>query len=698
MIYLYHTLTETGAFDVKLKNVWTACLAVLLMLGIVCVPISANTTASPSSVERGNAYEMLNPYEQALYGELRAAFAAIAKGERASAEVELGEAFIAELNALGVKTQWTNAELGVEDLDCDALLGSFLAHFQVKKLMDALMNDLPFELYWYDKTAGYSYTPIATSSSQEQNDVKLVIKGMRFAFKVSEDYQAADYSAAAPTVNTQKAQAVYTTVQANAASVVNAAKHYSDYKKLEHYRDEICELVEYATVDDNTPYGDPWQLVSVFDGDPATNVVCEGYAKAFQYLCDLTDFTEDVTCYLAKGLMAGGTGAGAHMWNVVVMEDGKSYLVDITNSDQGSIGAGGGLFLAGAAGSIANGYTFDISGQGVKFTYGQSGKPVSEMDSAILWGSGADSILALASGDYIPPQIAVSGLDALVYDGSPITAGERGTDIRYFYHENESGILFEHAFFADSNGQPGAVLQEAPTDAGTYILRIEASQNGIFLASREVCFEIKKAIPEYTPPTELALTYGGALTSLSLPDGFSWAEVMTPPDAVGTYSLYVNYVPDDTANYQTVENIEVSLRIEPKDISGAVVTVNQNILNADSEHIIESVVLDGKTLDTDAYIVAGGTVNQSLHTYSITIEGIGNYTGTVVVEGKIEVTDSVVDSVIGSVMDSIKNEVKPSVDVSTGGGSSGCFSGVEAASALPLLLLGVLLICRKKRI
>lgn len=30
------------------------------------------------------------------------------------------------------------------------------------------------------------------------------------------------------------------------------------------------------------------ELIWVFDGDSSTNVVCEGYAKAFQYLCDLS--------------------------------------------------------------------------------------------------------------------------------------------------------------------------------------------------------------------------------------------------------------------------------------------------------------------------------------------------------------------------------------------------------------------------
>ena len=39
--------------------------------------------------------------------------------------------------------------------------------------------------------------------------------------------------------------------------------------------------------------------------------------------------------YTVTGEMDGGTGAGAHMWNIVE-QDGRYYLADITNSDDGT--------------------------------------------------------------------------------------------------------------------------------------------------------------------------------------------------------------------------------------------------------------------------------------------------------------------------------------------------------------------------
>ena len=59
--------------------------------------------------------------------------------------------------------------------------------------------------------------------------------------------------------------------------------------------------------------------------------------------------------------MRGGTGAGPHMWNIVTLDDGRHYLADITNSDSGSAGQDGSLFMVPyTSGSVQSGYTFQI--------------------------------------------------------------------------------------------------------------------------------------------------------------------------------------------------------------------------------------------------------------------------------------------------------------------------------------------------
>ncbi len=169
------------------------------------------------------------------------------------------------------------------------------------EVIDYLLMDCPYDFYWFDKTAGWS----ASISGS------MGIWTMNFSFKVAQGYQGGDVY----TVNNAKVVAARTAAS-KAQEIVNKHQGKSDYEKLAAYRQEICALVEYdnSAASTPTPYGDPWQLIYVFDGDTSTNVVCEGYSKAFQYLCDLSTFSAGTVCYTVTGTMNGGTGEGGHMW------------------------------------------------------------------------------------------------------------------------------------------------------------------------------------------------------------------------------------------------------------------------------------------------------------------------------------------------------------------------------------------------
>lgn len=119
---------------------------------------------------------------------------------------------------------------------------------------------------------------------------------------------------------------------ANAQSIVNLYRDRSDYEKVIAYAEEICALNTYnkeaANADEKSDYSQknicPWKLVYVFDRDPDTNVVCSGYAYAFQYLCDLGG----IECHYVTGSIK----EGYHAWNIVVI-DGVNYLVDVAACD-----------------------------------------------------------------------------------------------------------------------------------------------------------------------------------------------------------------------------------------------------------------------------------------------------------------------------------------------------------------------------
>ena len=264
----------------------------------------------------------------------------------------------------------TKAEWGItgEVISGGALTQQASEAIKAKLGLDALMQkqllEMPYELYWYNKTKGVSMGYRVRISGENVTVYELTI-----SMNVSQDYaqfiDATSYNSFA--ADTKKTKAVAGTPE-KAQAVVDAHAGETDYQKLVSYREYIKGEVSYNTgaAGGGYPYGDPWQLIYVFDGNSATNVVCEGYAKAFQYLCDLT--FQNMTGRPSSSLVSGKMNGGDHMWNVVAI-GGRNYLVDVTNCDDRSIGVPDKLFLCGAAeNEVSKKYTVAL-GKGIVYEY-----------------------------------------------------------------------------------------------------------------------------------------------------------------------------------------------------------------------------------------------------------------------------------------------------------------------------------------
>ena len=318
----------------------------------------------PRKTTRRSAKDNLVGNDLALYNALKTKIQAVAAGSITHTEFEIP---ISDLGS--IKTSWTASELGVDKFTSENLLGYYNANFTIdfNKVIHALLEDFPYDLYWYDKTKGSQFS---TGSISWNESAFYAVGPITFKMYVSANYSA-DGNANTFYTNATRPTRVGTALT-TAQNVVSAHTSETLLQKLVSYRQYICNNVAYnsaAAGNNPPPYGDPWQLVYVFDGDAGTNVVCEGYAKAFKYLCDLSNFT-DAECLLATGTMSGGTGAGRHMWNVMRMDDGRNYLIDVTNCDAGTIGAPDNLFMAyNPGGSYDTYYTFSIGNSGIAYQY-----------------------------------------------------------------------------------------------------------------------------------------------------------------------------------------------------------------------------------------------------------------------------------------------------------------------------------------
>lgn len=404
------------------------------------VPEVVKAEGSGNTASRPATYAVaLNEVTNNIYRRLVPEIKKIAAGESASATIvitdmpitytqgDLGHITIIEDDAL---SEAASARIG-------ELFGADVNH---NALRDKLLANHPYELYWFDKTNG-----MAISYGIEADENTVTIPYIVVGFCVADAYRdttkyvvnekgeqildednnpVPDYTA----INTTKTGAA-TAAAAKAAEVVAANQDKGTYGKLVAYREFITDAVEYnkAASKPDYPYGygDPWQLIYVFDGDPKTNVVCEGYSKAFKYLCDLTWTGSDpeVACYLPTGTMDGGTGAGLHMWNIVSI-GGVNYLTDITNCDSGTTGAPDQLFLCGAEGSVDASYAAATTGGAVTYVY--------DKETLALY----DKELDLSATKYSPLAFDLNQLIALARYAAGIT-----TDKVDYFDVNNDGII-----------------------------------------------------------------------------------------------------------------------------------------------------------------------------------------------------------------------------------------------------------------
>lgn len=121
------------------------------------------------------------------------------------------------------------------------------------------------------------------------------------------------------------------------------------YDIIKGFHNEIIDDCSYDSQAASNPsaYDSAFDITGVFIDESA---VCQGYSYAMKYLCDIAG----IPCINVSGNAYNepGSTAESHMWNYIMMEDGKWYCLDVTWDDPIVIGGGEMLrydfFLVGA--------------------------------------------------------------------------------------------------------------------------------------------------------------------------------------------------------------------------------------------------------------------------------------------------------------------------------------------------------------
>lgn len=338
-----------------------------LLNGFVEQKLNRERGLLQSSFYAGRRLVSSEPGQASVYFLLKVEVENVANGERT---LTVFSGPVSDLTDYGLieKTKYYTADLGYETVDDSnkrEVAAAMLEQMNLKGItsaMRALLSDCPYELYWFDKTSagGYNYSFQYEYNQDKSGAYTIELTGYTIRLAAAQKYAVEKYE-----VTTEYADAVNAAIR-NAREIAEAAGDYTDVGKLEYYLEQICILASYntAAAHGGLPYGDPWQIIYVFDGDPSTKVVCEGYAKAFAYLCELSRFSEAVEWYTVSGKTTEN-----HMWNILSL-NGNNFLVDPTNCDDGAIGQGKQLFLVGYdEGSVDEGYTFRCRSGSISYRY-----------------------------------------------------------------------------------------------------------------------------------------------------------------------------------------------------------------------------------------------------------------------------------------------------------------------------------------
>lgn len=106
-------------------------------------------------------------------------------------------------------------------------------------------------------------------------------------------------------------------------------------------------------------------------------------------------------------------------------------------------------------------------------------------------------------------------------------------------------------------------------------------------AEETVTIAVSKADPSYVIPNSIDVPYNVELSTIGLPEGFSWMDGTQKTTEWGLHAFKAKYTPSDTVNYNIVENIDITLNAKWILVDPTEGDVSVTVTGSDSEFTVD---------------------------------------------------------------------------------------------------------------
>ena len=181
------------------------------------------------------------------------------------------------------------------------------------------------------------------------------------------------------------------------------------------------------------------------------------------------------------------------------------------------------------------------------------------------------------------------------------TLDTTGMYVELVYDEGRTEVIYDDIIVSYSNnsdsfryGHKYAII--TVTNSYGYEMKLMGNVN------------VLKSTPEYEIPKNLTAVQGQKLSDIALPDGFEWMDGEQIIEYTGNRTYKVKYIPEDSTNYEIIENISVTINVsKAKVVINPIISLPDKTYDGTNTIKLNSIKISN--LNTSDYTVINANVS-----------------------------------------------------------------------------------------